>query len=135
MAVSKRDVLTALSTMTFNDVQVGDTIVTADDITNYIETSIVQLDKRAESAAKRANEKKIAGDELRANIKAVIEESPKTIIEIITALDDNTVTSAKVVARLSQLIKAGEAFKTDTRINGRPIKIYSTTPFKTTVEE
>lgn len=134
MAVSKREVLTALSTMIFNDVQVGETTVTADDFVNYIETSIAQLDKRAEAAAKRANEKKIAGDELRASIKSVIEESPKTIAEIVDIIDDDTVTNAKVVARLTQLVKAGEAYKTDKKVDGRPIKIYSTKPFETTEE-
>ena len=72
MAVSKREVLTALSTMTFNDVQVGETTVTVDDFVNFIETSIAQLNKRAEAAAKRANEKKIADYN-----RTIVDSTPK----------------------------------------------------------
>ena len=128
--MSKRDVLNALATINFTeDIVMGDTVVTPDDIKDFIETSIAQLDKRAETAAKRSNAKKAAGDELRANIKAIITDSPKNIREIVRELDDENVASAMVVSRLTQLIKLGEAFKKDTRVDGRSIKIYSTTPF------
>lgn len=124
--MSKRDVLVALSTMSFDDVTVGDVTVTAEDFQDYIQTSLDQLDKRAEAAHKRQAEKKQAGDELRAQIKAVIDETPKTIPEILTALGNDEVTSAMVVSRLSQLVKLGEIFKSEVKIDGRPIKRYST---------
>ena len=128
--MSKRDVLNALATINFTeDIVIGDVVVTPDDIKDFIETSIIQLDKRAETAAKRSNAKKAAGDELRANIKAIITDSPKNIREIVQELDDENITSAMVVSRLTQLIKLGEAFKKDTRVDGRTIKVYSTTPF------
>lgn len=133
---SKRDVLNALATINFTeDIVMGDVVVTPDDIKDFIETSITQLDKRAETAAKRSNAKKAAGDELRANIKAIITGSPKNIREIVQELDDESITSAMVVSRLTQLIKLGEAFKNDTRVDGRTIKVYSTTPFDDEDEE
>lgn len=131
---NKREILNALATVNFDTIEVGETVVTPDDITEFIETSLAQLDKRAAAAQKRANEKKAEGDELRANIKAVLEDGPKTIADIVTALDDESVTNAKVVARLTQLVKLGEAFKADTKVDGRTIKIYSVTPFEN-VEE
>ena len=136
MAVSKRDVLNALATVGFNEeIVVGEVVVTPDDIKDFIDTSLAQLDKRAAAAQKRANEKKAEGDELRANIKAVLEDGPKTIADIVAALDDETVTNAKVVARLTQLVKLGEAFKADTKVDGRTIKIYSVEPFAQAEEE
>lgn len=131
---NKREILNALATVNFDTIKVGETVVTPDDITEFIETSLAQLDKRAAAAQKRANEKKAEGDELRANIKAVLEDGPKTIADIVAALDDESVTNAKVVARLTQLVKLGEAFKADTKVDGRTIKIYSVTPFEN-VEE
>ena len=127
---NKREILNALATVDFDTIEVGETVITPDDITEFIETSLAQLDKRAAAAQKRANEKKAEGDELRANIKAVLEDGPKTIADIVAALDDESVTNAKVVARLTQLVKLGEAFKADTKVDGRTIKIYSVTPFE-----
>lgn len=124
--MSKRDVLTALSTMNFNDVTVGDVTVTVEDFQDFIQTSLDQLDKRAEATRKKQAEKRQAGDQLRADIKAVLSEDPKTIPEIVDALNNPEVTSAMVVARISQLVKLGEVFRSEVRVDGRPIKRYST---------
>ena len=127
--VTKKNVLEALASLDFTeDVVVGDVTVTPDDIKNYIDTSLVQLENRAAKAAEKQNEKKIAGDALRADIKAVLGDTPKTIAEIVVELDDPEVTNAKVVARLTQLVKLGEVFKTDVKDGDRTVKAYSTTP-------
>lgn len=123
--MTKRDVLVAMSKVKFEDVTVGDVTVTAQDFYDYIDSAIETLDKRADAAAKRAADKKAAGDDLRAKIKTVIEEGDKTIADIVTALDDPDVTSAMVVARVSQLVKLGEVFKSDITVDGRKLKLYS----------
>lgn len=123
--MTKRDVLVAMSKVNFEDVTVGDVTVTAQDFYDYIDSAIETLDKRADAAAKRAADKKAAGDDLRAKIKTVIEEGDKTIADIVTALDDPDVTSAMVVARVSQLVKLGEIFKSDITVDGRKLKLYS----------
>jgi len=131
--MTKRDVLNALATVNFTeDITVGDVVVTPADITEFVETSLAQLDNRAAKAAERAAQKKVDGDEMRAAIKAVIanSEKPVTIAEILEALDNEEMTSAKVVSRVGQLVKLGEVFKSDTRVDGRSLKIYSTTPFE-----
>ena len=129
---TKRDVLNALATVNFTeDINVGDVVVTPDDSKEFVETSITQLDNRAAKAAERAAQKKADGDEMRATIKAVIGENPMTITDIATALNNPEITNAKIVARLTQLVKLGEIFKADTKVDGRSLKVYSTVPFST----
>lgn len=125
--VSKRDVLNALKTMTFGEVTVGEVVVTPEDFEEFIDNSIESLDKRAAAAHKRQEAKKQAGDELRAQIKAVLDETPKTIAEIMSALNNPEVTNAMVVSRLGQLCKLQEVFKSDVKVDGgRTLKAYST---------
>lgn len=124
---SKRDVLNALKTITFFDeITVGETVVTPEDIKEFIDSSIETLDKRAAATHKRQEARRQAGDELRAQIKAVIDETPKTIAEIMAALDNPEITNAMVISRLGQLCKLQEIFKSDVKVNGRNIKAYST---------
>ena len=127
--VTKKNVLEALASLDFTeDVVVGDVTVTPDDIKNYIDTALTQLENRAAKAAEKQAEKKAEGDTLRADIKAVLGETPKTIAEIVAELNDDTVTNAKVVARLGQLVKLGEVFKSDVKAGDRTVKAYSTVP-------
>jgi hypothetical protein len=130
--MTKRDVLNALATVNFTeDIVVGDVVVTPADIADFVDTSLAQLDNRAAKAAERAANKKAEGDQMRATIKAVIGETPMTIAEIIEAVDDPELTNAKAVARLTQLVKLGEIYKADTKVDGRTLKVYSTVPFTT----
>lgn len=130
--MTKRDVLNALATVDFTEnIVVGDVVVTPDDIKDYVDNAIAQLENRAAKAAERAAQKKAEGDELRATVKGVLDETPKTIAEIVEALDDPEITNAKVVARLTQLVKAGEVFKADSKVDGRTIKVYATAPIDT----
>ena len=125
MAITKKQIMEALNAQTFNEVVLGDITVTPEDIKEFIEKSIVQIDARAVKAAERAAEKKVAGDELRAQVKAVLSaENPMTITEIVAAMNDEDVTNAKVVARLTQLVKTGEVVKNDIKVDGRNLKTY-----------
>ena len=130
MAITKRQIFEALNTMTFEDVIVGDTIVTDADIKDFIEKSIVQIDARNEKVKERQAQKKAEGDELRARVKAVLGTEPMKVAEIVAAINDSEVTSAKVVARLTQLYKNGEIFKSDIKVDGRNFKVYSIEPFE-----
>ena len=56
------------------------------------------------------------------------DEMSLVITDIVVELDDPEVTNAKVVARLTQLVKLGEVFKTDVKDGDRTVKAYSTTP-------
>lgn len=128
--ITKRDVLNALNTVDFaEEISVGDVVVTPNDIKEYIEKSLTQIDARNEKAAERQAKKRAEGDALRAQVKEVIGESPIKIADIVAALDDPEITTAKVVARVTQLVKAGEIFKSEVREDGRSLKVYSTVPF------
>ena len=122
---TKRQVLEALNTFTFDEVLVGETVVTPEDIKDFIEKSIIQLDAKNEKAAERAAAKRAAGDELRAQVKAVLGTAPLKVSEIVTLIDNPEVTNAKVIARLTQLVKAGEVVKDDVKEDGRTLKVYS----------
>lgn len=127
--VTKRDVLNALSMINFtDDIQVGDVTVSCDDVKEFVETSLAQLDARSAKAAERAEAKKAAGDELRAKIYATLSARPKSIADIVADLDDETITPAKVVSRLTQLVKLGKVFKTEIKVDTKTMKAYSTEP-------
>ena len=125
MAITKRQIFEALNTMTFEDVIVGDAIVTDADIKDFIEKSIAQIDARNEKVKERQAQKKAEGDELRAQVKAVLGTEPMKVAEIVAAINDPEVTSAKVVSRLTQLVNAGDVVKEDVKVDGRTLKVYT----------
>ena len=138
--VTKRDVLIAIRTLMEQDStgMVSDT-VSAEDVIAYVDTTIAQMDAKAEKAKERQQAKAKAGDELRAAVKSVITDSPMTGDEITAKVVEiegfEDVTKSKVIARLTQLCKNGEIFKADTRIDGRTLKVYSTEPFGTAQDD
>lgn len=73
-------------------------------LSDFINHEIELLDKKAESAAKRAADKKVAGDALRDRIYGVLSDTEfKTIAEIVKELNDPDVSPQMVTARLTQL--------------------------------
>jgi hypothetical protein len=134
--MTKRTILEAINTLDITEnIQVGDDVVTPEDIKAEVAKMIEQLDSKAAKAKAKAAEKKSEGDALRAQIKAVITDEPKTIAEIVDELNDPEITNAKVVARLTQLVNLGEVFRSDVKIDNRKVKAYSTVEVTETVEE
>lgn len=93
--------------------------VTEADVINYVETTLAQLDKKAANAKAKAAEKKAAGDELRAAVKAVLTNELQTREQVFAQIEgDDSITLAKVGARLTQLVSEGsvvkESIKTET---------------------
>ena len=81
-------------------------------LTDFVNHEIELLDKKAESAAKRAADKKVAGDALRDRIYGVLSDTEfKTTNEIVAALGDPDVSSQMVTARLTQLINLEQVEK------------------------
>ena len=73
-------------------------------LSDFVNHEIELLDKKAESAAKRAADKKVAGDALRDRIYGVLSDTEfKTIAEIVKELNDPDVSAQMVTARLTQL--------------------------------
>lgn len=102
------------------------------DIVEFIDKQLELLASRAEKAKERAAEKKTAGDKLRAAVLAAVTEDFQTADEIADAVvieevegeDPIEVTKAKVVARLTQLVKAGEVEKEAMKCEGRKLMGY-----------
>lgn len=81
-------------------------------LSDFVNHEIELLDKKAESAAKRAADKKVAGDALRDRIYSVLSDADfKTTTEIVSALGDPDVSSQMVTARLTQLINLEQVEK------------------------
>ena len=128
--IVKRDVLAAIKALAekFNEeVTVGDVTVTADDIVNYVNVTIEQIDKKNAKAKERNAAKKAESDALMEEIAAVLDDEPKTIPAIIEALDIEDLTPAKVSARLTKLVKAERVFKSKVKVDSRTLTAYSTT--------
>ena len=102
-----------------------------DEAIEFIEKQIDQLKAKAEKAKSRAEEKKIEGDELREAVANALTNEPQTIDAITTIVAESfDVTKAKVTARLTQLVKLGEATKEQVKIDSRKIMVYKSTANK-----
>ena len=102
-----------------------------DEAIEFIEKQIDQLKAKAEKAKSRAEEKKIEGDELREAVANALTNEPQTIDAITTTVAEIfDVPKAKVTARLTQLVKIGEATKEQVKIDGRKIMVYKSTANK-----
>lgn len=96
-----------------------------DALIEFIDKQIEMIKAKAEKAKERAAERRTAGDELRAVVKSVLTNEYQTADDITSQVEGEEITRAKIVSRLGQLVKTGEAEKTDVKTdNGRTIKAY-----------
>ena len=87
------------------------------DILEYCAVTRAQLAEKADKAKAKAAEKKAAGNELRERVKAVLTEEPQTRDEVFANFaEEEGITIAKIGARLTQLVKAGEVEKSQEKI-------------------
>jgi hypothetical protein len=96
-----------------------------DGLMEFIDKQVAQIEAKAEKAKERAAEKKVVGDELREIVKGALTNEYQTANDITEKIDDEEVTKAKVVARLTQLVKAGEVEKADAKTeDNKNVKVY-----------
>lgn len=81
------------------------------DVVAFCDAQIASLASKAEKAKARAAEKKAEGDELRAAVKAVLTNELQTGEQILAQIDGEDLSKAKIIARCTALVKAGEAVK------------------------
>ena len=94
-------------------------IVDNEAIIAFAENEIALLDKKATKAKERAASKKADSDELTEVVRAALStEEFEPIAEIATRIEGDDVTVAKITYRLTQLVKAGVAEKTEITIDG-----------------
>lgn len=95
-------------------------------IVEFCDKEIAALGAKAEKAKARAAAKKAEGDELRGIVASVLTTEPmiaEDVLAAITGVED--LTKAKVIARLTQLVKAGDANKTEVTVDGKKRMAYS----------
>lgn len=100
-----------------NDVELPEG-VTYEGITEFVNHEVELLDNKAAAAAKRAAEKKVAGDALREKVVSVLTDELQTIPEIVAALGDANITAQMVTPRLTQLVDLGQAAKDQKTVGG-----------------
>ena len=95
-------------------------------IVDFCDKEIAALGAKAEKAKVRAAAKKAAGDELRAVVASVLTKEPMIAEDILACIEgDEDLTKAKVIARLTQLVKAGEAVKSEVTVDGKKRMAYA----------
>jgi hypothetical protein len=91
----------------------------------FIDKQIALIDNKAEKAKLKAAEKKAAGDELRDVVQSVLTDEYQTAAEIVSQIQGEGVSKAKVTSRLTQLVNAGIATKTDVKTEDKKtVKAY-----------
>ena len=122
--LTKREKFEMLKEIIRGDVSVEMTAEQAD-LIDFIDAQIASIDTKAEKAKARNAEKKANGDELRDVVQSVLTDELQTIDAILTQIEGEDVTKAKVTARLTSLVKNGLAEKEEVKDEeGRKLKAY-----------
>lgn len=97
------------------------------DIEEFCEVQIEQLNRKAEKAKERKAEKAAKGDALKDAIAAVLTEDLQTAADITEKVMGATedVSRAKVVARLTKLVKEGVAGKMQVKVDKKRVMAYA----------
>lgn len=96
------------------------------ELIEFIDKSILELDKKAEKAKERAEKKKETDDELLLKVESALTEDfrpAEAIMEDIEGVEG--LTKQKVVARLTKLVNAGRAQKNTIKEDKRKIMGYA----------
>lgn len=118
--VTKRDIYADIITMARE--------AEREDIVEFCEVQIEQLERKAEKAKERkASKAAAAGDALKNAIAAVLTEDLQTAADITEKVMDagDEVTRAKVVARLTKLVKEGVAGKMQVKVDKKKVMAYA----------
>ena len=97
-----------------------------EDLLTFIDRELELIENKSVKAKERAAEKRAEGDELRAAVKSILTTENQTIDEIFGQIEGEDLTKAKIVARLTQLVKTGEAKKEEVKSeDGKRIMVYA----------
>lgn len=92
--------------------------IETDELVNFCERQIAAIDRKSEKARERAAEQRKVSDELTERIAAMLTDEPQTLGELAAAIGDEDITTSKVSARCSKLVKEGRAAKTEVTVPG-----------------
>lgn len=97
----------------------------AEELIGFIDHELELLTAKADKAKERAAKSKEKGDELRGIIFNVLTTNYQTVDAITAQIEVEDITRAKVVSRLSQLVKFGQAEKEQVKDEtGRKVMAY-----------
>ena len=105
--------------------------VDAQEVKAYAEKTIAQMNDKNEKAKVRAKAKRAEGDALYDAVKDAVTAEFATIGEITDKVAEAfpDVTKAKVTARLTKAVKAGEIYKAQAKTeDGKKVMVYGTEP-------
>lgn len=92
-----------------------ETEISKEELLEFIDKQVASINAKAEKAKEKAAEKKANGDELREIVQSILTEEYQTIDSIVSQIEGEEVTKAKITARLTSLVKAGLATKSDVK--------------------
>ena len=92
-----------------------ETEISIEELLEFINKQVASIETKAEKAKEKAAEKKANGDELREVVQSVLTDEYQTSGTILSQIEGEDITKAKITARLTSLVKAGLATKTDLR--------------------
>lgn len=96
------------------DTKDGQVVVTMDQLKAFAEKEIAHLDKKAAKAKETAAKKRAEADELQNAVEAALSDTDfEPIATIAARIEGEDVTVSKVTYRLTQLVKAGVAEKSE----------------------
>lgn len=121
--ITKKDFFAAIRGMVEGVDTVGD--ISADKVLEFIDTQVAQIDAKAAKAKERASEKKAEGDKTSKRILEVLTDdfqSGDCITKLVSDIPE--ITKAKVIARLSNLVKAGTVVKEQVKVDNHKVMAY-----------
>ena len=88
-----------------------------EDVVAYCENELMLLENKKVKAKERQDAKRAAGDELQAAVLSVLTADPQTRDEILAKFEneDGELTVGKIQAKLNNLVKFGQASKTEVK--------------------
>ena len=102
-----------------------ETEISKEELLEFINKQVASINAKAEKAKEKAAEKKANGDELREIVQSVLTEEYQTIDNIVSQIEGEEITKAKITARLTSLVKNGLAEKADVKTeDGKTVKAY-----------
>ena len=115
--ITKRMVLeTLIAAVDAGDIMLDNYDVAAEDVKAYAENEIALLDKRAVKAKERAEKNKAESDELTEVVYETLTDEFEPIANILSRIEGEDLSAAKVVARMRKLVDAGRAEKAELKV-------------------
>ena len=112
--ITKKDYYTMLKEIVEESKDI-ETEISKEELLEFIDKQVTSINAKAEKAKEKAAEKKANGDELREVVQSILTKEYQTIDAIVNQIENEEITKAKVTARLTSLVKAGLATKSDLR--------------------